>query len=145
MLVISATYQSGLVRAVLLCLFLVKITDIFRRLPCASPNVPMDPGFPGSSGFLAWKKVPVILTVPKIHIYLVVNESHLILHGAVFPELNVFCKDALNEYVKVSGQFRDLRRPFHAALTRDTEEMLKALLYMLKIKDKTSRRALAGG
>lgn len=123
----------------------MKITDVFRRLPCASPNVPMDPGFTGSSGFLAWKKVPIILIVLKIHIYLVVNEKHLILHGAVFPELNVLCKDTLNEYVKVSDQFRGLRRPFHAALTRDTKEMLKALLHMLKIKEKTSRRALAGG
>lgn len=56
----------------------------------------------------------------------------------------MLCKDIAKEFTKVSGQFADLGRPFHTALTRDTEEMLKALLYMLKIKAKASKRAQTG-
>lgn len=48
----------------------------------------MDPGFPSITGFLAWEKVPIILPAYKMQIYEVVNERHLILHGAVFSEQN---------------------------------------------------------
>lgn len=46
-----------------------------KRLPGASLSIPMGPHFPSVSGFLAWKKVPIILIVPKVRIHGAVNKD----------------------------------------------------------------------
>lgn len=118
--------------------------DAFWRFLCASPNTPMDPGFSTFAGFLAWEKVPIIVTVDAniwSSQWKTSDPAWGCISRAEWQSLVCYVK----EYMKVLDQARDLRRPFHTALTRGTGERLKALVYMLKIKAKTSKRPQDGG